>query len=186
MHIANVIVTRLCAQMDLDAEANVWPCHKYMRATWASCLGYNWLKGTLPTGPKPVRGTRALGVKAMEVSNKQDQEQMFWEIRLYADRNKKMQSDVLDAITSVHTPTSSNAVYYFTVSLQSRCILADFSPRIQSMNKVRECVVPFEAGLDSLQSTNVSLVWPAFRPHAVKLSPLIGLHHQQLMLQIDS
>ena len=34
----------------------------------------------------------------MEELNEQDQEQMFWEIRLYAERNKKMHGGVLDGI----------------------------------------------------------------------------------------
>ena len=42
------------------------------------------------------------------------------------------------------------------------------------MNKVREYVVPLEAGLDSPKSRNASVVWSVISPHAVKLSPLIG------------
>lgn len=45
---------------------------------------------------KPLRKIRASLVRAMEALDERDIEQMFWEIRLYAARNEKMHSGVLD------------------------------------------------------------------------------------------
>ena len=49
-----------------------------------------------PSPPEPARQIRDSPIKAMEAIDERDFEQMFWEIRLYAARNTKMHSGVLD------------------------------------------------------------------------------------------
>ena len=48
------------------------------------------------SAPEPMRPIRSSLLQAMEKLNENDCEQMFWEIRLYAARNAKMHSGILD------------------------------------------------------------------------------------------
>ena len=98
----------------------------------ASCFRHNWLAGTLPAGAHPVRRTRGSVIKVMEELNEQDQEQMFWEIQLYAERNKQMHGGVLDAINLF---IRRKAQTLFTTS-RSNCKVATYWPTSPLGSKV--------------------------------------------------